>query len=133
MFIIIRLNNYLKNEKSNFLTYDTAIEKIFDDIDLENKLEELLKKYACFSTKQSCHNEYDISLKPEILFIEHSFCLIKFSKLNNMMNSYTDLFKTFFDKLEQIVIRSTDHSIRTVASNLKSFILFFIIYNIFKQ
>lgn len=100
----------IKNAQVSFLTYDSAIEKIFDDIDFESQLEDLLKKFACFGVRN------DLQIRPEILFIEHSFCLIKFSKFNNMISSYDELFRHFFSKLDQLAQSDPDQNIQLVAS-----------------
>ena len=103
--------------------YDSAIECIFDDISFETKLEELLKMYACFQRSSSAAaaaaaSEYaEICSRPEIIFIEHSFCLIKFSKLTKMISSYSDLFATFSLKLDQLASTTTNKSIQIVSSN----------------
>lgn len=118
-YIKKRLNNYLKTKQTSFLTYDSAIECIFDEINFETRLEELLKKYACFQRPNMsiAHADYEeASSRPEILFVEHSFCLIKFSKLTKMMASYSDLFDTFSLKLNQLASVTSNKSIQTVAS-----------------
>jgi hypothetical protein len=55
--------------------------------------------------------------------------LIKFSKLNDMINSYDGLFKTFFNKLTQLADSNTNISI---ASSIYSHFYLFIFYLIQK-
>lgn len=116
-----KLDGFSKTKEAKFLTYDQAIEKVLDKIDLEVKLERLIKSIASFDrakeTKQTKNENYYSSLAnfsserkarltPELLFLEHIFCLAKFSKLGEVMKVYDELFIAFFEKLSLLVKKS---------------------------
>lgn len=117
--IISRLSCLIKTNDFKFLTFDQAIEKVLDKIDLESRLEKLIKSVVSLDKKRTSltetlteENVY-FSLgdsgaikrfrTPELLFLEHVFCLIKFAKLSLIIDVYKNLFGTFQEKLEGLI------------------------------
>lgn len=113
------------------MTYDQAIEKVLDKIDLETKLERLIKNVAALDRGKHIERKEDenyylslanfsserkLRLTPELLFLEHIFCLAKFSKLNAVMKVYDELFLAFFEKLTLLVKNSQNSLVITVGS-----------------
>ena len=45
-----RFNEFLKTKQSKFISFDQAIEKVFDEVNFESKLEELIKNYGYSSS-----------------------------------------------------------------------------------
>jgi hypothetical protein len=141
ILILERLNTFLKSKESKFFTFDQAIEKVLEKIKLENELEKLIKSFVNLNKKRTSlndanslndsHNYYtlaDLNSKrpetPEFIFLEHVFCLIKFSKLNEMMLTYQDLFNTFLDKLNRLIKSNPNKLVMHVGSMQFDFELF---------
>ena len=141
ILILERLNAFLKSKESKFFTFDQAIEKVLEKIKLENELEKLIKSFVNLNKRRTSlddanssndsHNYYslaDLNSKrpqtPEFIFLEHVFCLIKFSKLNEMMLTYQDLFGTFLDKLNRLVKTNPNKLVTHVGSTQFDFELF---------
>lgn len=126
----------MKTKESKFLTFDQAIEKVLDEINLETRLEQLIKEVAILDSRRvSLNHESDrngdddnvyYSLAnltsekkfrtPELLFLEHIFCLIKFSKLNVIMQVYKELFLKFLEKLNCLLKISQSDLVLNVGS-----------------
>ena len=107
------------------MTFDQAIEKVLESIDLELRLEQLIKSVVSLDKKSKTslthetitekaddENAYyslaNLSSEkkfrtPELLFLEHVYCLIKFAKLNVVVGTYQDLFVTFLDKFALLI------------------------------
>lgn len=129
-----QLSGFSKTKESKFLTYDQAIEKVLDRINLESNLEHLIKEVANLDKKrESLNHETEVNEEnfyyslanltsekkfrtPELLFLEHVFCLIKFSKLNIIMQLYKDLFLTFLEKLTCLIKTSSSYIVISTAT-----------------
>ena len=53
---------------------------------------------------------------PELLFLEHAYCLIKFAKLNVVLGTYKDLFITYLEKLGILIKTSTNNVVINAGS-----------------
>ncbi len=128
---------FLKSKESKFLTFDQAIEQVLESINLETRLEQLIKEVAILDNRRSSlnhdsnqRNEDDDNFyyslanltsekkfrTPELLFLEHIFCLNKFSKLHVIMQVYKDLFLKFLEKLNCLLKTSSSHLVLNVGS-----------------
>jgi len=125
----LRLNGFSKSKESTFITFDQAIEKVFDRINLEQNLEQLIKNVVTLEKSRSSLNHETLTSEekiyyslanlssekkfrtPELLFLEHTYCLIKFAKLNAVVGTYKDLFITYLEKLSTLIKTSTNRTV----------------------
>ena len=94
-----RFNEFLKTKQSKFISFDQAIEKVFDEVNFESKLEELIKNYGYSSSNLTSNrdlnkndyynikNEESVTFNrtPVILFLKHALILMNFSKLDQII------------------------------------------------
>ena len=94
-----RFNEFLKTKQSKFISFDQAIEKVFDEVNFESKLEELIKNYGYSSSNLTSNrdlnkndyynikNEESVTFNrtPAILFLKHALILMNFSKLDQII------------------------------------------------
>ncbi len=133
-FNFLRLNGFSKSSDSKFLTYDQAIEKVLDKISLEQRLEQLIKSVVVLDKSRNSlnhetltaddHTYYSLAnlssdkkfRTPELLFLEHAYCLVKFAKLNVVVGSYKDLFIAYLDKLGSLIRTSSNRVVISAGS-----------------
>lgn len=106
---------------------DQTIEEVFDEINYENKLEELLKGVAfaqlVSKQKESHFNDNPNEMKKindefsEIPFLVHAFSLAKFSDIKEILRKHKSISKLFATKMARLLSYNTDKIVISVASN----------------